>query len=97
MDNTLRVINVIQASYICYKSNEECEVNLDDKAPHRIVFIFKSSDSVKRAQESYGRMVVNKLPLDVNKEDFDKVVNQHYDKLRDYVIQNRETLSLRKA
>lgn len=89
MDDTLKVVNVIQASYINYKSNEECEVGLDDQAPYRIIFTFENSDNVKIAQERYESMVVNRLPLDVSKEDFDEVVNQHYDKLRDYIIQNR--------
>lgn len=89
MDNKLKVVNVIQASYIHYKSNEECEVGLDNQAPYRIIFTFENSDNVKRAQEYYESMVVNRLPLDVNKEDFDEVVNQHYTKLRDYIIQNR--------
>ena len=93
MDDKLKVVNVIQASYIHYKSNEECEVSLDDKAPYRFVFAFENSDKAKIAQEYYESMVVNRLPLDVNKEDFDKVVNQHYAKLRDYVMQNRETIS----
>lgn len=89
MDEKLKVVNVIQASYINYKSNEECEIGLDDQAPYRIIFTFENSDNVKIAQEYYETMVVNRLPLDVNKEDFDEVVNQHYTKLRDYIIQNR--------
>lgn len=93
MDDKLKVVNVIQASYIHYKSNEECEVSLDDKAPYRFVFAFENSDNVKIAQERYESMVANKLPLDVNKDDFDEVVNEHYDKIRDYVMQNREIIS----
>ncbi len=91
MDDTLKVVNAIQASYIHYKSNEECNVGLDDKAPYRFAFTFENSDNVKIAQERYESMVVNKLPLDVNKEDFDEVVNEHYDKIRDYIVQNRKT------
>lgn len=92
MDNTLKTEKIIQASYICYKSNEECEIGLDEKGIHRIMFIFENSDSVKIAQENYESMVANKLPLDVNKDNFNEVVNKHYNKLRDYVIENRNTL-----
>lgn len=92
----LKVKNPIEASYIHYKTNQDCEVNLDD-LDHKVYFIFNETKEVTDAHNRYNYQKQQRLPLDVDLQEFDMIVSNHVDSLTNFYKNNKEKISLARS